>query len=71
MSAGEWKIEASAKRINHSLAASRGEGGEGEEGALMINDFKQVTTACVPEAKEHKYLLTLQKFLHCHCRRFN
>lgn len=37
----------------------------------MINDFKQVTTACVPEAKEHKYLLTLRKFLHCHCRRFN
>lgn len=44
MSASEWKIEGSAKRINHSLAASRGEGGEGEEGALMINGFKQLTT---------------------------
>lgn len=75
MSAGEWKIEASAKRINHSLPASRGEGWEEEEGALndqwLLTSDRGVCTSA-PEAKEHKYLLTLQKiFLHYHCRRFN
>lgn len=63
MSAGEWKIEASAKRINHSLVASRvGRRGRGRvcsnDQWLLESDRGMCTSAL--EAKEQLSAHTLE-----------